>query len=184
MYKIIRSLTNIQVISLVITALPIVVLPAQANPQIDKNTAISIPMSVDSPTSNSIPILVAENDRSVRRYGRDKLALETDIDTKSGSAENALAKHLSQNGVKFYGAYWCRYCQYQKALFGQEAVQYLPYIECARDGQNSQTQLCKAKNIKRFPSWEINGKIIPGSRSLKDLAEITGYQGPTNFINK
>ena len=31
-------------------------------------------------------------------------------------------------------------------------------IECTRDGKNSQTQLCINKNIKGFPSWEIDGK--------------------------
>ena len=51
----------------------------------------------------------------------------------------------------------------------------LNVIECARDGKNSQTQLCIDKNIKGFPSWEINGKIILGVQTLKELSKLSGY---------
>ena len=41
--------------------------------------------------------------------------------------------------------------------------------------KNSQTQLCIDKKIRAFPSWEINGKIIVGVKTLEELAELTGY---------
>jgi glutaredoxin len=184
MYKLMPLLTKLKFITLVISTLPIVAIPAEANPQSNSHPYISTPMSVAAPSPHSTGQLVAENQPPVRRYGKQKLALEIDINTHSGSAENALAQHLAKRGIKFYGAYWCPHCQRQKALFGQEALQYLPYIECAPGGQNSQRQLCKEKNIKLFPSWEIDGKVVTGTRSLKDLAEISGYEGPINFQNR
>ena len=45
----------------------------------------------------------------------------------------------------------------------------------ARDGINSQTQLCIDKEIKGFPTWEINGELFLGVLSIKDLSKLTGY---------
>lgn len=110
----------------------------------------------------------------------------------SGSAEIELAKHLKQIGAKMYGAYWCPHCHDQKELFGREAAQIYPYIECAPDGKNPQTALCEQIAPKAqqqtgqqfgFPTWEINGKFYPGTQSLTELARISGYKGPQNFKN-
>ena len=49
-------------------------------------------------------------------------------------------------------------------------------VECARDGKNSQTQFCIDKKIQGFPSWEINGTIIIGVQTLKELSILTGYK--------
>ena len=49
-------------------------------------------------------------------------------------------------------------------------------VECARDSIDSQTQLCIDKKIKRFPTWEINGKLILGVLSLKELSKLTGFK--------
>ena len=48
-------------------------------------------------------------------------------------------------------------------------------VECARDGINSQTQLCINKKIKGLP-WEINGRLILGVLSLKELSKLTGFK--------
>ena len=88
----------------------------------------------------------------------------------------AFAKFLSENGVVKYSAYWCPNCLNQGELFGKQAYKELNVIECSRDGKNSQTQLCIDKNIKGFPSWEINGKIIIGVKTLKELSKLTGYE--------
>ncbi|GAB4383459.1 MAG: vitamin K epoxide reductase family protein [Elainellaceae cyanobacterium] len=103
------------------------------------------------------------------------------VTTTSGPAELALAQHLSSIGAKMYGAYWCPHCHDQKQLFGQQAFAQIEYIECAEDGQNAQVELCQAANITGYPSWEINGQIYSGTQSLAQLAELSGYQGPTNF---
>ena len=103
------------------------------------------------------------------------------VTTTSGAAEIALARHLKRIGARKYSAYWCPHCHEQKQIFGKEAASLLNYIECAPDGQNSQTELCKASGIKGFPTWEIDGQFYPGVQSLAKLADLSGYRGPRNF---
>jgi hypothetical protein len=59
-------------------------------------------------------------------------------------------------------------------MFG-DAVDQLPYVECADDGENAQPDLCRAKGIQAYPTWEINGQLYPGVKSLEDLAQLSGY---------
>ena len=87
-----------------------------------------------------------------------------------------LAKYLKDKGVVKYSAYWCPNCLNQSELFGKQAYRELNVVECARDGINSQTQLCIDKKIKGFPTWEINGKLILGVLSLKELSKLTGFK--------
>lgn len=82
-----------------------------------------------------------------------------------------------------YGAFWCSHCYEQKEAFGKQVFSYgdnsnsifdspsytLEYIECSKDGVNSQTTLCKSKEIPGFPTWEINGKLYPGEKDLDEL---------------
>jgi len=86
------------------------------------------------------------------------------------------AKYLKNNGVVKYSAYWCPNCLNQGELFGKQAYKELNVVECARDGKNSQTKLCIDKKIQGFPSWEINGKIIIGVQTLKELSKLTEYK--------
>ena len=103
------------------------------------------------------------------------------ITTTSGAAEIALAKHLTSVGAKMYGAYWCPHCYEQKQLFGKKALQEINYIECAPQGKNSQPQVCNQAEIKSYPTWEIKGTQYPGTKTLEQLAELSGYQGEMNF---
>lgn len=139
----------------------------QANPQ---QTSFAAP---SAPTNTSKP----------RRYGPN-IALGAKINTVSGAAEIALVEHLIAKDVKYYGAYRCSDCQSQRSLFGAVAAAKLPYIECADGTENSQRQLCKEKDIKRFPTWVIDGKYFTGSKNLQEIAELTGYEGPKNFKYK
>ena len=86
-----------------------------------------------------------------------------------------LAKYLKDKGVVKYSAYWCPNCLNQGEVFGKQAYKELNVVECARDGINSQTQLCIDKEIRGFPTWEINGKLYLGVLSLDDLSKLTGY---------
>ena len=88
-----------------------------------------------------------------------------------------LAEHLTAKGAVMYSAYWCPHCHEQKELFGKEASAKLKIVECAPDGRNNQADLCRAKNIQGFPSWEINGKLDSGVKPLQKLAELSGYKG-------
>ncbi|GAB4463403.1 MAG: vitamin K epoxide reductase family protein [Elainellaceae cyanobacterium] len=106
------------------------------------------------------------------------------VTTVSGPAEVELARHLKRIGAKMFGAYWCPHCHDQKQLFGQPAAAEIPYVECAPDGANSQADLCRATpQVTGYPTWEINGQFYSGTQTLEQLAQASGYQGPTNFQN-
>ncbi|MGA0989462.1 MAG: thioredoxin, partial [Vulcanococcus sp.] len=62
--------------------------------------------------------------------------------------------------------------------FGRQAAEKLTVIECAPDGRNSQRELCEAKKIEGYPTWEINGQLDSGAKPLAKLAEASGYNGP------
>ena len=106
------------------------------------------------------------------------------VQNPSGEAELALAQHLTDTDAKMYGAYWCPHCYDQKQLFGKDAAKEIPYIECAPDGQNSQTSLCQSiPEITGFPTWEVNGQFLAGAQSLETLATASQYDGPSDFMN-
>ncbi len=94
-----------------------------------------------------------------------------------------LAEHLTKEGAVMYNAYWCPHCHDQKEMFGKEAASKLNLVECAKDGFNNKKELCEAKGITGFPSWEINGSIDSGVKSLKELAELTNYKNTKDFEN-
>jgi glutaredoxin len=90
--------------------------------------------------------------------------------------EHKLAAHLQNIGAKMYGAHWCPYCARQKELF-RDAASQVPYVECDPSGQNAQPQLCASKGLQGYPTWEINGKLYPGQRSLQELADMSNLAG-------
>jgi hypothetical protein len=79
-----------------------------------------------------------------------------------------------------YGAYWCPHCNDQKELFGA-AFSNIDYVECDPGGKNSRPSLCQKAKITGYPTWEIKGKLYPGTQSLEELAKLSGYSGPSNF---
>ena len=98
------------------------------------------------------------------------------VTSESTKESIELAKYLNNKGVVKYSAYWCPNCLNQSELFGKKAYKELNVVECARDGINSQTQLCIDKKIQGFPTWEINGKLILGVLSLNELSRLTGFK--------
>ena len=108
-----------------------------------------------------------------------------EITSVSGDAEIELAQHLNEVEAKKYGAYWCPHCYEQKQLFGKEAFDKVTYIECAEPANpRQQTTACQQAGIQSYPTWEIDGKFYPGLQDLNTLAELTDYQGNTNFKYK
>lgn len=101
------------------------------------------------------------------------------VETASTDEALALAKHLRATNARFYGAYWCKYCGIQRQLFGAEAVRsYLPYVECAVDGYQSQRELCASNpDLRAYPTWELNGKLYSGLKSIDELKELSGFVG-------
>jgi uncharacterized membrane protein len=95
----------------------------------------------------------------------------------------ALADHLKQSGVRFFGAFWCPHCQDQKILFGSAASR-LPYIECSPDGQGTpQAGVCRAENIESYPTWIIDGKRYEKVMTLAELANATNFKAPASPAN-
>ena len=87
----------------------------------------------------------------------------------------ALAIHLADKGVKFYGAYWCPRCQQQKAVFEASAKR-LPYVECSSGGRGSAlTKACAAENVKSYPTWIIGERRLTGIQTPRSLAAATGF---------
>ncbi len=99
------------------------------------------------------------------------------VTTASTPQTISLADHLRDSGAVMYSAWWCPHCHDQKQLFGKEAAARLEVIECAPDGRNSQKALCDSKKLEGFPTWEINGKLDSGVKSLQELARLSGYRG-------
>ena len=97
-------------------------------------------------------------------------------------ATRALAEHLTEEGVLFYGAEWCPHCQEQKRLFGPSASR-LPYIECSPAGRNSpQSRTCSAAGVRTYPTWVIDGRAYVGEvLTLAQLADVTGFSGAADF---
>jgi len=94
----------------------------------------------------------------------------------------ALAEHLKEEGVLFYGASWCPHCQEQKRLFGASASR-LPYIECGAAGPNApQAPSCSAAGVQTYPTWIINGRATVGQvLSLAELANATAFPEAASF---
>jgi len=90
----------------------------------------------------------------------------------------ALAEHLKDEDVLFYGASWCPHCQEQKRLFGASASR-LPYIECNLAGPTApQASACTQAGVQTYPTWIIKGRAIVGQvLSLAELADASGFPG-------
>lgn len=89
---------------------------------------------------------------------------------------NSFAQCLTEKGATFYGAFWCPHCQEQKQLFGK-SISEVNYVECSTPDGSNQTQECKDKDIKGYPTWifadnTVINKVMP----LQDLADKTGCE--------
>lgn len=165
-----QLLRSVSAIGMAIGTVATAIVTVQANPSISTSgSTTSVRQSSVNPTTKP------------RLNGTKAIASEPPVDTVSGTAETQLVEHLVARNVQFFGAYSCSHCQKQKSLFGAVAAAKLPYIECAADGEKSQRRLCKIMNIQMFPTWVIDGKYFTGTKDLKELAKMTGYQGSMNF---
>ncbi len=87
----------------------------------------------------------------------------------------ALAIHLADKGVKFYGAYWCPRCLEQKAMF-EASAERLPYVECSSGGRGSAlTKACAAEKVKSYPTWIIGERRLTGLQTPRSLAAATSF---------
>jgi thiol-disulfide isomerase/thioredoxin len=110
------------------------------------------------------------------------VAPQAAIDGPEDPAVRALAEHLTEKGVVFYGASWCEHCQEQKRIFGASAAR-LPYIECSPAGRNApQASSCNRAGVRSYPTWVIDGTSFAGRVfTLAQLAEATAFPGAATF---
>jgi|SRR3989344_2893135 len=88
------------------------------------------------------------------------------------------AQCLKDSGTVYYGAFWCPHCQAQSALFG-DAKALLPYVECSTPDGQKQTDVCIAKKIGGYPTWEFaDGSRVSGEQTFAQLAEKSGCPAP------
>ena len=90
----------------------------------------------------------------------------------SNRAQIDLGRRLRERGALFYGAWWCPACFRQKNLFGQEAGNQLPYIECEKT--EADRQRCNRVGIKAYPTWVLGERRVEGVLSLDALGRWLG----------
>lgn len=96
------------------------------------------------------------------------------ITTDSPPGAVALAKKLRNAGARMYGAFWCSHCYEQKQMFGKDAAESLPYVECFPDGWRPGEEMaavCKAANLEGFPTWIIGSQKLPGAQAFDTLEQ-------------
>ena len=87
----------------------------------------------------------------------------------------ALATHLEESGVRYYGASWCPSCRDQARLFGP-ASDRLPYVECSPGGRGTpMAQVCVAAGIAAYPTWIIRGRRFEEVLQPRELAQLSGF---------
>jgi hypothetical protein len=91
----------------------------------------------------------------------------------STSQQLALVDHLRRQGVVFYGAWWCPACFKQKNLFGQQAGDKLPYVECEKTEQ--ERERCQQAGIAAYPTWVMGKQRLEGVQSLERLGQWSGF---------
>lgn len=94
------------------------------------------------------------------------------VQSKPGPYD-AFAQCLTDKGAVMYGAYWCPHCANQKKFFGS-SFKHVTYVECDPKGSDAQPELCLAKGVQSYPTWEINGEMQSGEMPLPVLAEKSG----------
>lgn len=108
--------------------------------------------------------------------------LNTEEMSKIDEYRFGLAKHLRNTGALMFASFKCPHCNHQKELFGP-AMEYILYVECHPKGENSSASLCFSRGITNYPTWEINGRYYEGQKSLKELADLSGFDASA-ILNK
>lgn len=91
-----------------------------------------------------------------------------------------LTEHLRRIGALFYGAWWCPACFRQKSLFGQQAGEQLPYVEC--DKTDPGRERCRAARIGAYPTWVLGDKRVEGVQTLEELKRWSGFSQQSSRV--
>ncbi len=95
----------------------------------------------------------------------------------SDRSQIELTDHLRRVGALFYGAWWCPACFRQKSLFGQQAGNQLPYVEC--DKTKEGRERCQEADIKAYPTWVLGSKRVEGVQTIEELKRWSGFSEAT-----
>lgn len=91
------------------------------------------------------------------------------VSKKSSPRAMAVGKRLQALDAKMFGAFWCSHCNNQKQELGVQTVGLYKYVECDKDGANTDYKLCREKKIAGYPTWEIKGNFYPGEKDISEL---------------
>lgn len=91
------------------------------------------------------------------------------VSKKSSPRAMAVGKRLQALDAKMFGAFWCSHCNNQKQELGVQTVGLYKYVECDKDGANTDYKLCREKKIAGYPTWEIQGNFYPGEKDIGEL---------------
>jgi len=94
------------------------------------------------------------------------------ITTHSSDKAKELSNRMNTLDSKMYGAYWCSHCFNQKQTLGAEAFKQLQYVECDKEGKDTQFFICQDKKIPGYPTWEISGQYYPGEKTVDELLSL------------
>lgn len=87
-----------------------------------------------------------------------------------------LARLLKNAGARMYGAFWCSHCYEQKQMFGRDAMEDFPYVECFPEGWKQGIEMASAcqavSDLKGFPTWVIGDRKLEGVQSFETLSEV------------
>ena len=95
----------------------------------------------------------------------------------SSNEQLELTEHLRRIGALFYGAWWCPACFRQKSLFGQQAGNRLPYVECDKTSEGRER--CQAAGIKAYPTWVLGTSRVEGVQTIEELKRWSGFTQAT-----
>ncbi|MFM7732413.1 MAG: hypothetical protein ACKO6F_02900, partial [Cyanobium sp.] len=90
----------------------------------------------------------------------------------STDEQKLVGEWLRQQGVIFYGAWWCPACFQQKNLFGKEAGNRLPYVECEKE-EAGRTK-CQGAAVLAYPTWVMGNQRLEGVQNLEQLKRWSG----------
>jgi len=88
--------------------------------------------------------------------------------------EEETVKCISSKAI-LYSQTECSHCKQQKQILGTYSGLF-KIIECDKEPEK-----CMAKEITGTPTWEINGKLYQGVKSIRELSELSGCECNPNF---
>ena len=58
------------------------------------------------------------------------------------------------------------------------------YVECDTDGMNSRKALCLEKQIRGYPTWELDGNLFPGEKNIDELDKLVSQVESQSGLQK